>query len=352
MPAEGSIIKRVKIAAVHTETSHSKTFVLEPLDGWQPEYQSGQFLTFVFQTPYGERRRSYSISSTPALGEPLSITVKKVDNGEFSRFFIYQVKAGDILNTSGISGFFLLPEPQLGIQQFFFLAAGSGITPCYSMIKTLLSTTSHHVVLIYSNKTEEDTIFSDDLHDLQKKYADRLSIRFLYSNRFSVYHSRLSKWLLLHLLEEYPIASKDKAYFYLCGPFEYMQTIQITLLGYNIPAAHILKEDFSSLPRKVIPKPPDTRAHQVTIQLQGRTHILNVQYPQSILAAAKSHGISLPYSCEAGRCGSCVASCDKGKVWMAYNEILTEKEIAKGRILTCQGFPIDGDVEISFPSVS
>ncbi|MDB5257803.1 MAG: flavodoxin reductase (ferredoxin-NADPH reductase) family 1 [Chitinophagaceae bacterium] len=352
MSAPESIIKKVKIVAVHTETPQSKTFVLEPLDGWQPEYQAGQFLTFVFQTPYGEKRRSYSISSAPESGEPLSITVKKVDNGEFSRFLVYQIKTGDILYTSGISGFFQLPARPRDIEQFFFLAAGSGITPCFSLIKTILTTGTQHVVLIYSNKTEEVTIFLQALLDLQQKYTKRFTVRFLYSNRFNVYHSRLSKWLLLHLLEEYPIASKDKAYFYLCGPFDYMQTIRITLLGESIPAAHIVKEDFSSLPRLLIPKPPDTSAHQVTITLPQQTYEVKVQYPQSILASAKAQHIALPYSCEAGRCGSCVATCTKGKVWMAYNEVLTDQEIAKGRILTCQSFPIDGDVEIFFPELS
>jgi ferredoxin-NADP reductase len=352
MSATDSIIKKVKIVAVHTETPQAKTFVLEPQDGWQPEYQPGQFLTFVFQTPYGEKRRSYSISSAPELGEPLSITVKKVDNGEFSRFLVYQVKTGDILYTSGISGFFQLPSKTLGIEQFFFLAAGSGITPCFSLIKTILASGTQQIVLIYSNKTEEDTIFLQALMDLQQQYKQRFDIRFLYSNRFSVYHSRLSKWLLLHLLEEYPIASKDKAYFYLCGPFDYMQTIRITLLGESIPSAHIIKEDFSSLPRLIVPKPPDMSAHQVTVRLPQQTHQLKVQYPQSILAAAKAQHVDLPYSCEAGRCGSCVATCTKGKVWMAYNEVLTDQEMAKGRILTCQGFPIDGDVEISFPELS
>ncbi|MBC7487318.1 MAG: iron-sulfur cluster-binding domain-containing protein [Cytophagaceae bacterium] len=346
-----SIIKKVKIVTVHSETPQSKTFVLEPLDGWQPEYQPGQFLTFVFQTPYGQKRRSYSISSAPELGEPLSITVKKVDNGEFSRFMVYQVKEGDILDTSGISGFFQLPAETLKIEQFFFLAAGSGITPCFSLIKTILASGTQQVVLIYSNKSEEDTIFLQALLNLQQKYKDRFTVRFLFSNRFSVYHSRLSKWLLLHLLQEYPIISKDKAYFYLCGPFDYMQTIRITLLGESIPAAHLVKEDFSSLPRLAIPRPPDTLAHQVMVRLPHQNLQLQVQYPQSILAAAKAQQIDLPYSCEAGRCGSCVATCTKGKVWMAYNEVLTDQEIAKGRILTCQSFPVDGDVEISYPEL-
>jgi ring-1,2-phenylacetyl-CoA epoxidase subunit PaaE len=71
-----------------------------------------------------------------------------------------------------------------------------------------------------------------------------------------------------------------------------------------------------------------------------------VKYPESLLATAKKAGIVLPYSCEAGRCGSCVASCTKGEMWMAYNEVLTDTEVQKGRILTCQSFPINGDAAV------
>ena len=71
-------------------------------------------------------------------------------------------------------------------------------------------------------------------------------------------------------------------------------------------------------------------------------------YPKSIIAAAKDKGIELPYSCEAGRCGSCVATCISGKIWMAYNEVLLDDEIARGRVLTCQGYPVGGDAEIIF----
>jgi ring-1,2-phenylacetyl-CoA epoxidase subunit PaaE len=73
-----------------------------------------------------------------------------------------------------------------------------------------------------------------------------------------------------------------------------------------------------------------------------------VQYPNSILEVARKQGIELPYSCEAGRCGSCVANCTRGKVWMKFNEVLTDQEVAKGRVLICNGYPVGGDVAIQF----
>ncbi|HTL10028.1 MAG TPA: 2Fe-2S iron-sulfur cluster-binding protein, partial [Chitinophagaceae bacterium] len=86
--------------------------------------------------------------------------------------------------------------------------------------------------------------------------------------------------------------------------------------------------------------------HRITLQLQNQQYQLKTQYPQTILAAARAAGIALPYSCEAGRCGSCVATCTSGKVWMRYNEVLMDDEIAKGRILTCVGYPVGGDISI------
>lgn len=344
---ESSLIKRVKIAAVIAETANARTFVLEPLDGWVPVYRPGQFLTLVFYTPHGEKRRSYSISSSPAMAEPLCITVKKMDNGEFSRLLVYQAKAGDELYTSGISGMFLLPQQMDTPEQYFFIAAGSGITPCFSLIKTILAAGRSNVVLIYSNKSREDTIFYDQLKALEETYGSRLRVRFLFSSVFNVYESRLSNWLLQHLLNEYLISEEGRSLFYICGPFEYMQTVTITLLN-RVPPECIFKENFDTLPRRVIPKPPDTASHLITVRIGGSTYRFTSQYPRSILATAKANNIDLPYSCEAGRCGSCVATCTKGSVWMAYNEVLTDREVEQGRVLVCQGYAVGGDAELEF----
>ena len=340
-------IKKLRISRIIVETDDAKTFVLEPLEDWKPSYHAGQFLTLVFYTKHGEKRRSYSISSSPELGEPLSITVKKVSNGEFSRLLVHYAQEGDILYTSGINGLFSLPEKAQETEQYFFLAAGSGITPCFSLIKTVLETTKSKIILIYSNKSENDTIFCEQLKMLESQHEDRFTIRFLFSDIFDIYQRRLSKWLLDKFLDEYLLSNGDSTLFYICGPFEYMQMITITLL-IRVPAQHIFKENFDSLPRVHKLRPPDTEAHVVTIHFHGKIHQLNVQYPKSILSVAKANNLGLPYSCEAGRCGSCVATCTSGKVWMAYNEVLTEEEVKKGRVLVCQSYPIDGNAEIKF----
>lgn len=344
---QNSIVRQLKVTGLIQESKDAKTFVLEPLNGWKPEYKPGQFLTLVFHTGYGEKRRSYSMSSSPETDKELAITIKKLDNGEFSRALLATVKVGDILESTGIAGQFTLPENDPLIRQFFFVAAGSGITPCFSLIKTLLHTTDHQVTLIYSNKSKEDTIFYELLRGLQEQYQERFAVKFLFSNESGIYNTRLSSWLLDQLIDQYLRVGRNEVMFYICGPFDYMLTVQITLLS-RFPASHVMKENYSSLPRKIKEQPPDTEAHQAMISIGGQTFSVMVQYPESVLEAAISQGIQLPYSCKAGRCASCVATCSKGKVWMAYNEVLTDDEVAKGRILVCQSFPIGGDVEITY----
>ncbi len=340
------MMNELKVISVINVANNAKSLVLEPMNGWKPEYEAGQFITLLFDTEFGEKRRSYSFSSAPLLNEPLTITVKKLDNGEISRYVLNHTKPGDVLKTSGISGLFVLPKNNPEINEHCFIAAGSGITPGFSLIKTVLATTNHKVSLIYSNKTEGDALFYSDLKKLQEEHSNRFTIKFLFSNASGIYNSRLSQWLLEQLLDTY-ISNKNKTKFYVCGPFEYMQTVTITLLN-NVPAKNIIKENFSTLPRLVIPKPPDVNEHKVSIHIDKQIHTINVQYPQTILKAAKAQHIILPYSCEAGRCSSCVATCTKGKVWMAYNEVLTDDEVAKGRVLVCQAFPVGGDVEIVY----
>lgn len=333
------------IKAIKNETASAKSFVLEALDGWTLDYDPGQFITLVFETPFGEKRRSYSFSSTP--NEAAQITVKEVANGEFSRWMLRHLKVGDILLSSGVGGFFQLKKTEQNVKQYCFLAAGSGITPCFSLIKHLLVTTQAKLSLIYSNPSESQTIFYEELKLLQNRYPGRFQIKFLFSTSNDIYSKRLSRWLLDQLIPT--LLGKDSATteYYLCGPFEYMQMAEIALRMYTEPH-RIHKENFSHLPRLVLPEPPDKNLHRVDIHLGNKHYSFDVQFPKSVLAVAKEKGIELPYSCEAGRCGSCIASCRSGQFWMAYNEILTDKEVAEGRVLVCQAYPINGAASLSY----
>ncbi len=343
------LYRKFRISSIVALTEDCKTFFLQPADGEPLRYQPGQFLTFVFSKPGGEERRSYSISSTPVLDEPLSITVKRLDNGEYSRKLIDYAKVGDELTSTGAGGFFVLPGNLSAYRQFFFMAAGTGITPVFPLIKTLLFQHAHtSVVLIYSNRSKAVTLFYEELQQLLKLFPGRLVIEFLFSSAVNLARARLGKGLLDELLLQHRIAEADQTLFYTCGPFDYMRMVTIVLLENKVPVQHIKKENFDTLKILSAAKPPDTDLHLVVIHLQGQSWQWQVRYPQSILEAAKKNGIALPYSCGSGRCGSCAATCIKGKVWMSYNELLMEDEIAKGRVLTCTGYPSGGDIELSY----
>jgi ring-1,2-phenylacetyl-CoA epoxidase subunit PaaE len=123
-----------------------------------------------------------------------------------------------------------------------------------------------------------------------------------------------------------------------------MVTIALEELKY---AKEQVKKEIFDVSRPIAKRePPDKRPHEISLQLGTETKRFVATYPNTILTAAKENGIILPYSCETGKCGSCVMQCTKGEVWMSYNEVLTEREIQEGKILTCVGYAVGGPVEL------
>ena len=338
----------VIITTIREETSGVKTFTITADDGSPIKYEAGQFITFAFTHHGKEERRSFSISSSPTLNEPLSFTVKRIDNGAYSRLLIDRASVGDKLFTTGAAGLFTLPENFGDHEQVFFFAAGIGITPIFSLIKTLLHTyPDKHAVLIYSNRSKEEVTFYHELQALSKQFPDRFKIEFLYSTSFNLARARVSKALLPVLLKEYALFPKEKLLCYICGPFDYMRMAIFSLEEQGMHEEQIRKENFNTNYRQIKKaEPPDKATHRATIKFNGNTYSFPVQYPETILQAAKKHGLSLPYSCEVGRCGSCAAICTVGKVWLSYNEVLMDTDLKHGSILTCVGHPIDGDITI------
>lgn len=334
----------LQIRRVHEEVPGFKTIVFQQSD--QIRYEAGQYLTLVRFENGQEIRRSYSITSSPILNEFLSIGVKRVENGAFSRALVDQAKPGDKICTSGAGGFFVLPTNVRSFRQVFFLAAGSGITPVFSLLKTVLHTApALRVVLVYSNASPEKAVFLPALQSLQAQFASRFTLELLFSNAADLAKARLHRDLLFSYLHRFVEEEKRKTLFYICGPESYMRLCTYTLQEAGVLPANLRKENFyfSDVVKRDT-APPDKETHAAVIHLYGKTYSVVVNYPNSILHAAKNEGLALPYSCEAGRCGNCVARCINGTVWHSYNEVLTEKELQQGLVLTCVGHPVGGDV--------
>lgn len=335
-------LTKLYITNIITETPEVKTFFFDK----KLPYKAGQYLTFVTQHYGREIRRSYSIASSPALAEPLSITVKRIDNGILSRKLIDDTQPGAMLETTGSAGFFTLPEQMQPVRHLFFFAAGSGIVPVFSLIKTALYRYPNvHIILAYSNRSEKDTIYYQQLMSLSERFASQLDIVFLFSINPDLANARLTKETLQLLLKRFP-HDPDHALYYLCGPFAYMRNTFIALEEKGIAAKRIRKENFNTERTVLMAVPEDKQSHKIRFHYGNHHYEFMAGYPDPILKAAKTAGLELPYSCETGRCGSCAARCVSGQVWMSNNEVLTDKELQKGLVLTCTGYPQHGDVQL------
>lgn len=346
MPQQDSLYKTIRINAIRQETKDFKTFFFEA--GHGISYKAGQYLTLVLMQRQEEIRRSYSITAAPVLAELLSIGVKRIANGFFSRRLFDHAQPGDELLTTGSGGLFTLPNDTSPYRQIFFFAAGSGITPVFALLKAVLHAHPHlSVVLVYSNSSPDKAVFLSPIQELQHQFARRFQLQLLFSNHPNLYRARLHRDLILEWLRTLRIADSSQVLFYICGPESYMRLCTYTLQAAGIPADNIKREHFithTTIRRNVLPPDPATR--KAIIEINGKSLELMVHFPDPILNAAKKAGIQLPYSCEVGRCGNCVARCTRGSVWHSYNEVLTEKELQQGLVLTCVGHPVGGDITL------
>ncbi|MEO6832433.1 MAG: iron-sulfur cluster-binding domain-containing protein [Chitinophagaceae bacterium] len=344
-----STIPVLIIIEIIEETAGVKTFRLAPNEGETLDYSAGQFLTMEHPFAGQIYRRSYSFSSCPDVDEQPAITVKRVGNGIASRWLIDEAKVGDQINShSRANGVFTLPDEEDSPDSIWLFAAGIGITPIFSLLKEALFKGSSNVVLVYSNHSKESTVFLEEIAALENDFKERFSVLWLWSNAVNLLQARLSRESFSMLLKPVWPKNLERVLCFICGPKSYMWMTQLLLEDAGIPAEHIRREAFQT--REIVHDylPADKESHKVTIEINSQEISFTNLYPTSILDSALALGIQLPYSCKTGQCGACTAICTQGKVWMSYNEVLTEKDLKKGRILTCKGHAVDGDIRLQF----
>jgi ring-1,2-phenylacetyl-CoA epoxidase subunit PaaE len=343
-----------KVVKVVPETPETISYVLETVNGKPVSYDAGQFLTILIEHHGHELRRSYSFSSTPGIDQQVSITVKRKVNGAISRYIQVMWREGTIFNTIAPTGMFRIEADGSLQRTFFFIAAGSGIVPVFSLLKKVLHfEPKSRVVLIYQNYNEDRIIFHSALQQLEKQFGERLKRIDLLSNPISHEHypRRLNNALLEQLIlkSAFAKASADKGstFFYTCGPLLFMKMVEFTVRVMGFAGEQVRKENFTieaiPVPRFVMEPVP----RAVTVHYGNDTYKFTSTYPSSILQSALDNHILLPYSCRAGRCSSCVARCKTGKVVMSVNDVLTDKDLQEGLVLTCVGYA-ETDVELQF----
>jgi ferredoxin-NADP reductase len=334
---------QLKVEAIKWELPDTATFFLGEISGKKISYKAGQFITLIFNHHEEEIRRSYSLSSSPD-ETSLSITVKRITNGEISRFLLTKVKQGDILNAVEPAGRFTLTGFDAE-KSILFFAAGSGIVPVFSMLKYVLNRPGKSkLILIYSNRDEQSILFEDELAMLRVAYPGRLNVIHLLSSE----GKRLNNIMAEQLVRENVNLDPAKAEFYTCGPYAYMRMIRLTLLYMGFANNQVRKENFvlETIPvtTGLINFPPQ----KLRIHFGRETYDIVVGENQSILQAALQNNIPLPYSCRVGDCSTCAAMCKSGKVMMVKNDVLTDADLADGWLLTCTGHALTDDVVIEY----
>jgi ring-1,2-phenylacetyl-CoA epoxidase subunit PaaE len=313
---------------------------------------AGQYLNLKLTLDGQEIRRAYSICSSPESGE-LRIAIKEVKNGAFSAFANSKLKAGDTLEVGTPEGKFTFEPEANRLRNYVAFAAGSGITPVFSIIQNVLNQEPKSTfVLVYGNKSPEETIFHQQLHDLHLKYVGRFFIHYVYSQAKvdNELFGRIDKSTVNFVLNNKHAALQfDK--FYLCGPEEMINTVSGVLKERNIKESAIKFELFStSTSENKIEKSLEGHS-KITILVDGDETSFEMSQRQTILEAALKQGIDAPYSCQGGICSSCLARITSGTAEMSKNSILTDSEIAEGLILTCQAHPTSASIAVDYDDV-
>lgn len=338
---------QLRIKKIRQETSSSKSYFIEEVSGKKIEYKAGQFFTLLVNLNGKEVRRSYSISSAPGVDEDIFFTIKRIENGELSRYLFDHLKVGDIITSLPPTGRFTIDEPES--KSAVFISAGSGITPVFSLIKHILyHFADTDILLIYQSHDEEEAIFRKELLLLHQKFEKRFLLKEVFSHPLD--HKKPSQRLNNNLLEKILLQNPLQASvrFYLCGPEAFMRMALFTLKVMGYSQDMIRRENFFA----TAPPPPfmtDTAPHKVTINYHNKIYHFEVAYPHNILEVALKHHIHLPYSCRGGRCSTCTSRCTSGRVKMTINDVLTPKDLQNGLILTCVSYP-ETDVELTFDS--
>lgn len=348
---------KLTVKDIRKETGDCVSIAFDIPEGLKNDFlfKQGQNITVRSIMNGEEIRRSYSICSSP-LDNELRIAVKKVYDGAFSSFANQQLKQGDVLDVLPPTGTFFTDINITNKKEYVFFAAGSGITPEISIIKTILLTESEsNVTLVYGNKNVSSIIFKEELEALKDKHLQRFRIYYILSRERTAADinygridaekcSRFSRLINFSTIDE----------FFICGPENMIFTVKEFLENKGVESNKIHFELFTTPARKHIKTYTDVKekkdeGSEITVTSDGRSFNFKLDYDSNnILDAALAQGADLPFSCKGGVCTTCKAKLIEGKVEMEVNYGLEPDEVKAGFILTCQSHPGSGKVVIDF----
>jgi ring-1,2-phenylacetyl-CoA epoxidase subunit PaaE len=346
------------VAQVKNETRDTIAVVLAVPPALKEHFGfiQGQHLTLRTEINGEDVRRSYSICSAVQDGE-LCIAIKRAPGGAFSTWANDTLKPGCSIEVMPPLGQFNVPLNPANSVCYLGFAAGSGITPILSIIKsTLAAEPQSEFTLVYGNRASSTVIFKEALTELKDTYLRRLNIVYIMSREqqdIDLFNGRITRDKCEQLFAHWvPLADIDVAF--ICGPEGMMHAVSEALQAHGLPKAKIKVELFAaSIPRHqhVAHARPlvGRQACAVTLVIDGNQQSFIMEKDkESVLEAALQQGIDMRYSCKGGVCATCRAKIIEGKVDMDVNFALEDYEVARGFVLTCQSFPVTDRITIDF----
>jgi 3-ketosteroid 9alpha-monooxygenase subunit B len=334
-------VHRVRVAEVVVETDDARSIVFDAAVDFA--YRPGQFLTLRIPSDRtGSVARCYSLSSSPHTDGRLQVTVKRTADGYGSNWICDEVSAGTELECLPPAGVF---TPRSLDDDLLLFAAGSGITPVISIVKSALAEGTGRVTLVYANRDEQSVIFAAVLAELVARHPER----------FAVVH-----WLesVQGLPTAAALATLVRPYrgreAFVCGPKPFMSAVREALSTLDVPRSRVHLERFQSLGAnpferaEVVVEDAGAKLSTVEVSLDGETRRLDWPAGTKLLDLLLDNGVDAPYSCREGACSACACRLVSGEVKMLNNDVLEEEDIAEGIVLACQSVPVTDSVEISY----
>jgi len=329
-------------------------------------YKQGQYLTLKFDLNGREERRAYSMSSSPLENE-ITVTVKRLAGGLVSNHINDNISSGSQIEVMAPEGRFYTTLDTANRKTYFMFAAGSGITPIMSIIKTALEEEPQSsVALLYGNRNEDSVIFKSEIEAMAQKYSGQFTYSLMLSQphkekqgglsgmfkkaktNWSGKTGRIDKNAVNSFLNECESIYSNNSEYFICGPGAMIDTVEQAILGSGVDKKQIHSERFVTAAETNIAVPINSSGSTVKVTLSGEEHTIQVEKGKTILQAMIDLKMEPPYSCTSGACSTCMAKKTKGEVEMEVCYALDDDEVKDGYILTCQSHPTTSEIEINF----
>ncbi|UYW00902.1 ferredoxin--NADP reductase [Flavobacterium agricola] len=347
-----SRFNKLTVKNITRETPNAIVITFDVPESLATTYQflAGQYLNIKHVIDNKEVKRAYSISASPN-EKTLAVTVKEVAGGLFSTYANQHLTVGTNMEVGVPEGRFTIETDANNNHLYGAIAAGSGITPIISIIKTVLENEPNsQFVLLYGNKSVQETIFYNEIARLLNTYKERFSVQYIFSQEVS--EGSLNGRIVRETIQNTFTANQSGNYakFFICGPEELVYNSTSALKESGVTEDKIKFELFNSSEKgSYVPVSSDNTT--ITVLLDDEEVVFEMSRKDSIIKALNDKGLDAPQSCLGGVCSSCICKITKGEAVLAKNSVLTDQEIAAGFTLACQAYPTTSEIAIDFDNV-